>query len=64
MLNLRIIEPSQKSNICNMHMNRTVNQSILDQIKEFLLKELQLGEIWDFNESKFIQENKLFQPIS
>ena len=42
----------------------SLGYAILDQIKEFLLKELQLGEIWDFNESKFIQENKLFQPIS
>ena len=42
----------------------SVGYAILDQIKELLLRELQLGEIWDFNESKFIQENKLFQPIS
>jgi len=42
----------------------SLGYAILDQIKELLLKELQLGEIWDFNESKFIQENKLFQPIS
>ena len=37
--------------------------AILDQIKELLLKELQLGEIWDFDESKFIQENKLFEVV-
>ena len=42
----------------------SLGYAILDQIKELLLRELQLGEIWDFNESKFIQENKLFQPIS
>ena len=42
----------------------SLGYAILDQIKELLLKELQLGEIWDFDESKFIQENKLFQPIS
>ena len=42
----------------------SLGYAILDQIKEFLLKELQLGEIWDFDERKFIEENKLFQPIS
>ena len=42
----------------------SLGYAILDQIKELLLRELQLGEIWDFDESKFIQENKLFQPIS
>jgi len=42
----------------------SLGYAILDQIKELLLRELQLGQIWDFNESKFIQENKLFQPIS
>ena len=48
------------------HDNYTssLGYAILDQIKELLLRELQLGQIWDFNESKFIQENKLFQPIS
>ena len=35
--------------------------AILDQIKDMLLRELQLGEIWDFDERKFIQENKLFE---
>ena len=38
--------------------------AILDQIKDMLLRELQLGEIWDFDETKFINEGKLFQPIS
>ena len=42
----------------------SLGYAILNQIRDFLLGELQLGEIWDFNESKFIQENKLFQPIS
>ena len=42
----------------------SLGYAILDQIKELLLKELQLGKIWDFDETKFIQENKLFQPIS
>ena len=42
----------------------SLGYAILDQIKEMLLNELKLGEIWDFNESKFIQENKLFQAIS
>tara|TARA_B100000424_G_scaffold88299_1_gene66077 strand:- start:390 stop:995 length:606 start_codon:yes stop_codon:yes gene_type:complete len=39
----------------------SLGYAILDQIKEMLLDELKLGEIWDFNESKFIQENKLFE---
>ena len=39
----------------------SLGYAILDQIKEMLLNELKLGEIWDFNESKFIQENKLFE---
>ena len=39
----------------------SLGYAILDQIKELLLKELQLGEIWDFDERKFIQENKLFE---
>ncbi len=39
----------------------SLGYAILDQIKEFLLKELQLGKIWDFDESEFIQENKLFE---
>ena len=42
----------------------SLGYAILDQIKEFLLKELQLGKIWNFNESKFIQENKLFEVSS
>ena len=41
----------------------SLGYAILDQIKELLLKELQLGEIWDFDESKFIQENKLFEVV-
>ena len=45
------------------HDNYTTSlgHAILDQIKELLLRELQLGQIWDFDESKFIQENKLFE---
>ena len=43
---------------------KSLGYAILDQIIELLLKELQLGEIWDFDERKFIEENKLFQPIS
>jgi len=39
----------------------SLGYAILDQIKELLLREVQLGEIWDFDESKFIQENKLFE---
>lgn len=39
----------------------SLGYAILQQIKDMLLKELQLGKIWDFDESKFIQENKLFE---
>ena len=42
----------------------SLGYAILDQIKELLLRELQIGEIWDFDETKFINEGKLFQPIS
>jgi len=35
--------------------------AILNQIKELLLRELQIGEIWDFDETKFINEGKLFE---
>ena len=35
--------------------------AILQQIKDMLLDELKLGEIWDFREWKFIKENKLFE---
>ena len=45
------------------HQNwkESLGYAILDQIKDMLLKELQIGHIWDFDESKFIQENKLFE---
>ena len=43
---------------------KSLGYAILEQIKELLLGELQLGQIWDFDERKFIEENKLFQPIS
>ena len=33
----------------------------LIKLKTFILKELQLGEIWDFDENKFINEGKLFE---
>ena len=35
--------------------------AILQQIKDMLLDELKLGEIWDFDETKFINEGKLFE---
>ena len=38
--------------------------AILDQIRHMLLNELQLGEIWDFDETKFINEGKLFEVQS
>ena len=37
--------------------------AILQQIKDMLLDELKLGEIWDFDERKFIQENNLFSEV-
>jgi len=42
----------------------SLGYAILNQIKDFLLQSLKLGTIYDFNEWKFIEENKLFQPIS
>ena len=45
----------------NDNYKNSLGYVILEQIKELLLNELQLGEIWDFDESKFIQENKLFE---
>tara|TARA_Y100000401_G_scaffold70659_1_gene56739 strand:- start:3 stop:542 length:540 start_codon:yes stop_codon:yes gene_type:complete len=42
----------------------SLGHAILNQIRDFLLKEFKLGEIWDFNEWKFIEENKLFEAIS
>ena len=36
-------------------------QITFDSHEEMLLRELQLGEIWDFDERKFIQENKIFE---
>jgi len=39
----------------------SLGYAILDQIKEMLLNELKLGEIWDFDESKFIKDEKLFE---
>tara|TARA_Y100000401_G_scaffold25222_1_gene17541 strand:- start:93 stop:629 length:537 start_codon:yes stop_codon:yes gene_type:complete len=35
--------------------------AILDQIRYMLLESFKIGEFWDFDESKFIQENKLFE---
>tara|TARA_Y100001937_G_C6945210_1_gene252178 strand:- start:40 stop:582 length:543 start_codon:yes stop_codon:yes gene_type:complete len=42
----------------------SMGYAILQQIRLMLLDELKLGEIWDFDETKFINEGKLFQPIS
>ena len=39
----------------------SLGYAILQQIKDMLLDELKLGEIWDFREWKFIKENKLFE---
>jgi len=38
--------------------------AILDQIRYMLLESFKIGEIWDFKEWKFIEENKLFDAIS
>jgi hypothetical protein len=38
--------------------------AILDQIRYMLLESFKIGQIWDFKESKFIEENKLFEAIS
>lgn len=42
----------------------SLGHAILNQIKDMLLRELQLGEIWDFDETKFINEGKLFELVS
>ena len=42
----------------------SLGYAILNQIKDMLLESLKLGDFWDFNERKFIQENKLFEAIS
>lgn len=42
----------------------SLGYAILNQIKDMLLRELQLGEIWDFDETKFINEGKLFELVS
>ena len=39
----------------------SLGYAILNQIKDMLLESLKLGDFWDFNERKFIQENKLFE---
>jgi len=39
----------------------SLGYAILDQIKELLLRELKIGEIWDFDETKLINEGKLFE---
>ena len=39
----------------------SLGYAILQQIKDMLLNELKLGEIWDFDETKFINEGKLFE---
>ena len=42
----------------------SLGYAILQQIKDMLLDELKLGEIWDFDETKFINEGKLFELVS
>ncbi len=39
----------------------SLGYAILNQIKDMLLESLKLGDFWDFDERKFIQENKLFE---
>ena len=42
----------------------SLGYAILQQIRDMLLDELKLGEIWDFDETKFINEGKLFELVS
>ena len=42
----------------------SLGYAVLDQIRHMLLDELKLGEIWDFDETKFINEGKLFELVS
>ena len=37
----------------------SLGYAILEQIRYMLLDELKLGEIWDFDETKFINEGKI-----
>ena len=37
------------------HQN-SLGYAILNQIKDYLLEDMKLGEIWDFNEQRFIQQ--------
>lgn len=39
----------------------SMGYAILDQIRHMLLDELKLGEIWDFDETEFINKGKLFE---
>lgn len=39
----------------------SLGYAILDQIRYMLLDELKIGEIWDFDETEFINEGKLFE---
>ena len=34
----------------------SLGYAILNQIKDYLLEDMKLGEIWDFNEQRFIQQ--------
>jgi len=42
----------------------SMGYAILTQIRHMLLDELKLGQIWDFDETKFINEGKLFELVS
>ena len=35
---------------------KSLGYAILNQIKDYLLEDMKLGEIWDFNEQRFIQQ--------
>jgi len=35
---------------------KSLGYAILTQIKDYLLEDMKLGEIWDFNEQRFIQQ--------
>jgi len=38
------------------HYEKSMGYAILNQIKDYLLEDMKLGEIWDFNEQRFIAQ--------
>jgi len=37
---------------------KSLGYAILNQIKDFLLEDMKLGDIWDFNEQRFISQTE------